>query len=68
MIKTSSVLFLVLGGIPEGGRSKGLETHSNKLRPTVSLPRKVVDTFEKIFFWNYQKASTTGTDILALLF
>ena len=43
MIKTFSVLFLILEG------SKALETHSKKLRPTVSLPRNVTDPFEKIF-------------------
>ena len=47
MIKTFSVLFLILEGIPEGVGSKGLETHSNKLRFTVSLPKKVADLFEK---------------------
>ena len=43
MIKTFSVLFLILEG------SKALETHSKNLRPTVSLPRNVTDPFENIF-------------------
>ena len=31
--------------------SKELETHSKKLRPIISLSRKVLDPFEKTFFW-----------------
>ena len=39
------VFFFILKGIPDGEGSKGLETNSKKLRPIVSLPRKVADQF-----------------------
>lgn len=40
-------VFLILKGIPDGEGSKRLKTNSKKLRPIVSLPRKVADQFLK---------------------
>ena len=48
MIKIFKKCFIFhIGGFPEGMESKGLDTHSIKLRPMVILPRKVADPFEK---------------------
>ena len=50
MIKTFNMCFSFdTGESPRGWESKALKTHSKKLRPTVSLPRKNVDPFEKYF-------------------
>ena len=48
MNKTFSKWFIFdIGESLRGWGSKALETHSKKLRPKVSLPRKVAEPFEK---------------------